>query len=153
MPSYTLNIDFSAADLGTLLSAGEHVVITKRMNCSPGASVAWLAFSPQAQNTVNWSEDYTLYATMSGEHTASPQVLEWQRGQALPWPVAGTGEQSLEGEPAAVNATGWSFALQTRVDGETVLIPLQGPDWPAVATAGSLSWQPGSGHVVLTTAD
>ncbi|NLR74227.1 hypothetical protein [Leeia aquatica] len=153
MPSYTLNIDFSAADLGTLLSAGEHVVITKIVNGSAGASVAWLTFSPQAQNTVNWSEDYTLYATTSGEHAASPQVLEWQSGQALPWPVAGTGEQSLEGELGAVNATGLSFALQSRVDGETVLIPLQGPVVPAERSSGSLSWQPDAGHFVLTMAE
>ncbi|NLR74231.1 hypothetical protein [Leeia aquatica] len=65
MPSYKLNIDFAATDLGTLLSAGENVVITKTVNGSAGSSVAWVTFSPLEQNTVSWTDSYTLYASTS----------------------------------------------------------------------------------------
>lgn len=80
MPSYTLNIDFSAADLGTLFPGSQNIVITKQIGGDGRGLVAWLALKPGESHTVNWSEDYALYATTSGEHTASPQVLEWQSG-------------------------------------------------------------------------
>lgn len=139
MPTYTLNIDFSNADVKTQLSADQKLVFIKTMAGGEAASVAWVTFSPMMQNTVSWTEDYTLYASTTGEHAASPQVLEWQ-----PAP---------EGVNPAAQTAGLSFALQTQVEGETVLIPLQGAVVPEAGAAGSLSWQPGAGDLLLTTAD
>lgn len=61
---YQLNIDFTPADLQTILAAGEQVVITKQTGGSNG-NVAWIAFSPLGSNTVTWTDTYTMYASRS----------------------------------------------------------------------------------------
>lgn len=61
---YTLNIDISAADLSTIHSAKEQVVITKQTGDGNG-NVAWVTFKPLTNNTVTWTDTYELYASTS----------------------------------------------------------------------------------------
>ena len=60
---YQLNIDFSQADLATVLAAQELVTITKQTGGGSGPSVAWVAFSPLQANSVTWQDQYTMYAS------------------------------------------------------------------------------------------
>lgn len=84
MPSYQLNIDFDPSDLATIYKANERVVITKQV--SPNSTpVAWIAFDPFINNTIQWEDNYALYASTSSvqngttitklsEVAAAPQV-------------------------------------------------------------------------------
>jgi hypothetical protein len=65
MPAYQLNINFSQTDLASIRAAGKRVIITKQTYASSGPKVAWLAFLPQANNTVSWQDQYTMYASRS----------------------------------------------------------------------------------------
>lgn len=61
MPTYTLNIEFDAADLPTIYKAKEKVVLIKQTE--PGNSLAWITFDPFTNNTVDWTDNYALYAS------------------------------------------------------------------------------------------
>jgi hypothetical protein len=59
---YKLNLSIEAKDLRVLTVCGMHVTIAKPVgNGSP--NVAWLVFDPFEENSVEWSEEYGLYAS------------------------------------------------------------------------------------------
>jgi hypothetical protein len=60
--NFTLNLAIKDADLRVLATCGLRVTIAKPVgNGSP--NVAWLVFDPFTENTVEWSEEYGLYAS------------------------------------------------------------------------------------------
>ena len=61
MPSYELDITFDNAGLTALAAAGQKVTIVKQS--SGGKPTAWITFTPQAQNTVTWTEQYSVYSS------------------------------------------------------------------------------------------
>lgn len=64
MPSYKLNILFDEqSDLQTIYQAKERLTLMKQTE--PGAQLAWIAFDPFMNNTVEWTDDYALYASKS----------------------------------------------------------------------------------------
>lgn len=63
MPTYTLNLTFDAAGLNTLTQAGQQVAIVKSPLADRLHPVIWLAFHPELNNTVNWAENYEVYAS------------------------------------------------------------------------------------------
>lgn len=61
MPSYTLNILFEdAEDLQTVYDAQERLTLMKQTE--PGSQLAWIAFDPFKNNTIQWSDSYAVYA-------------------------------------------------------------------------------------------
>ncbi|MGB0523078.1 MAG: hypothetical protein ACPGJS_08965 [Flammeovirgaceae bacterium] len=63
MPKYQLNIDFESSDLKTIAQAGEQVILMKQTD--GGTPVAWVSIDPFNNNTVEWEENYALYASMT----------------------------------------------------------------------------------------
>jgi hypothetical protein len=61
MPNFQLNIDIEPKDLATLCQANEKVILLKKTNA--GTPVAWVTFYPFQSNTVQWDEEYALYAS------------------------------------------------------------------------------------------
>jgi hypothetical protein len=62
MANYKLDVAFTKAQLETLYITGSNVVIAKP---SGGGSpnVAWQVFKPMQANTLNWGEEYGIYAS------------------------------------------------------------------------------------------
>lgn len=62
MPSYTLNILFDEqTDLQTIYQAKERLTLMKQTE--PGSQLAWIAFDPFMNNTVEWTDTYAVYAS------------------------------------------------------------------------------------------
>ncbi|MBP3474949.1 MAG: hypothetical protein J6K48_01300 [Lachnospiraceae bacterium] len=63
MSNYELNIDFKESDLSMIYAAGEKVVVVKHTAGDQDKQVAWLTFKPFAHNTIQWQENYAVYAS------------------------------------------------------------------------------------------
>nr|WP_316656413.1 hypothetical protein [uncultured Gellertiella sp.] len=61
MPSYALNIAFDQAGLTALMNAGQSVTIVKQ--ATGGKSTAWISFTPQMNNIITWTEQYSVYSS------------------------------------------------------------------------------------------
>lgn len=80
-----LTISIQAADLATILAAGEMVTIVAGVDAivtsalaadTAGGAVVWLAFSPFSSNQVSWSpQDFQLYAANAAQPGLPLQVL------------------------------------------------------------------------------
>lgn len=64
MPDYTLNIAFSKEDLKIIYVTGSNVIVAKP-TMGGKADVAWQVFKPMQANTLNWEEEYGVYASTS----------------------------------------------------------------------------------------
>lgn len=64
MSTFSLNLQIDAASLNQILSANLQVVVARPIGGSP-LNVAWLAFRPFQQNSVEWGDDYSLFASQS----------------------------------------------------------------------------------------
>ena len=62
MPNYTLDLAIDTEDLKILKAAGLNITIAKPVN-SASPNVAWLVFDPFEGNKVEWTEQYSLYAS------------------------------------------------------------------------------------------
>jgi hypothetical protein len=64
MLSYTLNIAFEKEDVRKINQIGERIILVKQTNpASNQNQVAWVAFDPFENNTVNWHEIYYVYSS------------------------------------------------------------------------------------------
>lgn len=61
MPEYSLEIQFDDAGLKTLELADQYVTLVK--STGRGRPVAWVSFRPMQHNLVNWTEEYSVYAS------------------------------------------------------------------------------------------
>ncbi|WP_019962468.1 hypothetical protein [Woodsholea maritima] len=59
---YTLALDIAPADLDVIKNAGQKITLMKRTSNS-SANVIWLTIDPFQSNTVQWQEDYWMYAS------------------------------------------------------------------------------------------
>jgi hypothetical protein len=137
--NFELEIDFTTAQVKSLLAAGQRVTIVKSVAGGGSTTVAWLAFSPFNSNDVTWTESYYIYSTTSSltagtmlkqaSETDDPAILgHWY---ALSGNVfADEGSQSIyAGQYAAINENGQnnlSFGLSqdALVNGADVLAPI-----------------------------
>ncbi len=63
MAKYRLNVSFNENDLRTIYNANERVVIVKHTAGNADSQVAWVTFRPFMENTIDWSEDFAIYAS------------------------------------------------------------------------------------------
>jgi hypothetical protein len=64
MPTYTLDLSIGAADLETIKTAGENIIVAKPVNSATGTpNVAWLSINPLEGNQITWTEDYAMFAS------------------------------------------------------------------------------------------
>lgn len=83
MPDYTLNLEINPSDLATIREANQKIIIAKPVN-GGSPNVAWLAFDPFQQNTVEWEENYGMYASLTTvQHGATISRLS-----TSPYPAA-----------------------------------------------------------------
>lgn len=61
MPTYQLNIQVDASGLSTIAAAGQAITIVKSVGS--GQPVSWVSFQPMENNTVTWTEVYSVYAS------------------------------------------------------------------------------------------
>lgn len=64
MPSYQLQINIDPSHVEQIVKAGQQVVMMKQVTGN-GTPLAWLAFSPYQSNTVNWQDQYAVFASQS----------------------------------------------------------------------------------------
>ena len=64
MASYELDVAFTNDQLNVLYAAGSNVVVAKPTGDS-NPNVAWQVFRPLQGNTLNWDEEYGIYASTS----------------------------------------------------------------------------------------
>ena len=62
MPTFTLNVSFTAEQLNAIYATGNNVILAKDTNANK-TNVAWLVFKPFQKNTVQWEEQYGIYAS------------------------------------------------------------------------------------------
>ncbi|WP_257387128.1 hypothetical protein [Tahibacter caeni] len=62
MTVYSLQLLINSQDLAMLYAAGQRITLAKTTS-SGAPNVAWLVFDPFQSNTVQWTEDYGLYAS------------------------------------------------------------------------------------------
>jgi hypothetical protein len=60
MPTYSLEMSFTQADLDRFYATGTNIVIAKP-NDGGQPNVAWVVYRPQIGNTVTWEENYGIY--------------------------------------------------------------------------------------------
>jgi hypothetical protein len=60
---FDLSIAFTNEQLQTLFATGTNVILAKPAPGGNKPNVAWLVFRPLNANTVNWTEDYGIYAS------------------------------------------------------------------------------------------
>ncbi|TDH38183.1 hypothetical protein E2A64_03415 [Pseudohoeflea suaedae] len=61
MPTYELDISIDQAGLTALTQAGQSVTIVKQS--SGGKPTAWISFTPQMNNVITWTEQYSVYSS------------------------------------------------------------------------------------------
>jgi len=64
MANYQLDVAFTQAQLDTFLATGTNVIVAKPSG-SGQPNVAWQVFTPFPANTLNWTEEYGIYASTS----------------------------------------------------------------------------------------
>lgn len=62
---YTLNIDLTEEVLDTIAKAHQKVVLVKHTAGDNDSPVAWVCFKPWMKNTVEWHNDFAVYASNS----------------------------------------------------------------------------------------
>lgn len=77
MPTYKLTIQIDNTGLNTLNAASQLVTIVKETNPTT-MPVAWLAFHPEENNVITWTESYSVYASrtqiQAGAHIITSSV-------------------------------------------------------------------------------
>ncbi len=63
MSKYSLNITFSDAALDTIYRAGQKLAAVKTVEGDGGEPVIWVATLPFESNTIEWENNYELYAS------------------------------------------------------------------------------------------
>lgn len=61
MPRFNLNIKFDSSDLQTIVKAGQKVTLVKQNK--QGSNLAWVAFQPFENNTLEWETNYAVYCS------------------------------------------------------------------------------------------
>ncbi len=62
MPTYTLNTEFTNQDLERFYMSGTNVIIAKE-TAGGTHNIAWVVFRPLQKNTVQWDDNYGIYAS------------------------------------------------------------------------------------------
>lgn len=75
MPNYTLSLSIDSEDLRIIRGAHERIILA-RPEPSGLVSVAWLSIDPFKVNTIEWTEDFSLYAsnTEVNDHARINQI-------------------------------------------------------------------------------
>jgi hypothetical protein len=88
MTTYSLEIQFDSAGLATLTAAGQQVAIVKQTSPS-AAPVVWVAFNPELDNTVTWTEVYSVYGSSTevenGATIVTDSILQAVGGETFPF--------------------------------------------------------------------
>ena len=63
MSHYKLNVDFSDSALQNIYGAGMKLAIVKSVEGNSGVPVIWVSTLPFENNTIEWEEEYQLYAS------------------------------------------------------------------------------------------
>jgi len=83
MPNYRLNVKFNENDLRTIYKANEKVVIAKHTAGNADSQVAWISFKPFMENTIDWSDEFAVYASTTDiENGASINKLSDKDAEA-----------------------------------------------------------------------
>lgn len=85
MSNFELSIQITESDAQAIRESGFSVTIAKSINSTIGSSPFWLVLAPCETNTVNWDDDYGVYASSdqpgfmisasSTEYPVSPGVV------------------------------------------------------------------------------
>lgn len=79
MPNYCLHVRFNENDLRTIQQANQKVVIAKHTAGNAEFQVAWISFRPFMENTIEWSNDFAMYAsTTEIENGATINMLSYK---------------------------------------------------------------------------
>lgn len=115
MSNYKLNIDFSDEALEVLYTASQNLCITKEVAGESGKSVLWVSTLPFNHNTIEWNEDYMLYASrkeaMNGAVISKLSDAEGVNGVCLKFESAQFKEAEISDEVGA-NEYGVHNAMQ-----------------------------------------
>ena len=63
MENFKLSIQFDPFGLHTLHSTGQKVILVREFMYSDENLVVWIAFDPFQYNTLQWSDEYSIYAS------------------------------------------------------------------------------------------
>lgn len=133
MSKYNLNIHFSDAALQTIYAAGQKLALVKTVEGDSGTPVIWVATLPFENNTVEWENNYQLYASREeAMHGATISKLsetagitnlafDFQGGifkNAQPNKMVGSNEYGIHNDMDAYASLTFGLAEAVRVNGE-----------------------------------
>lgn len=74
MTNYSLTLYIDPVDLGYIKAAGERIMLAKPVN-GETANVIWLSIDPFQSTTIEWTEEYWIYASTT-EVTPGEQIYK-----------------------------------------------------------------------------
>jgi hypothetical protein len=113
--AYTLNTNFSDADLARFKATGSKIVVAKPSD-GGHPNVAWIVFHPSESNSMEWTEEYGIYA--SGVERVHGAVLTQMSSTAIPT-IDGKIYEFADGffsPPTTGGAEGSFYALNSYVN-------------------------------------
>ncbi|PKR54099.1 hypothetical protein [Thalassospira marina] len=112
---FTLTLNIDPKDLDVINGAQQKVALAKPVGNS-AANVIWVAFDPFESNTIQWSEEYWIYASTASTGVNGEKITklsEVQPGPAMTGSVYTFGQTATFGEPVKNPAIGsGTFAAQ-----------------------------------------
>jgi hypothetical protein len=78
MATYQLTLNIDDEDLQRIRAAGERIVLAGSVNGE--SNVAWVVFDPFSSNTVEWQDDFAVYASTTVIQTGVQIMLATQSG-------------------------------------------------------------------------
>ncbi|OKH87813.1 hypothetical protein [Thalassospira sp. TSL5-1] len=112
---FTLTLNFDPKDLEVINGAQQKVALAKPVSNS-SANVIWVAFDPFESNSIQWSEEYWIYASTASAGKNGEKITklsEVQPGPAMTGSIYTFGQTATFGEPVKNPTIGsGTFAAQ-----------------------------------------
>ncbi|MEQ5776426.1 MULTISPECIES: hypothetical protein [unclassified Thalassospira] len=112
---YTLTLNVDPTDLNIINGAQQKIALAKPVGNS-SVSVIWVAFDPFESNSIQWSEEYWLYASTASTGTNGEKITklsEVQPGPSMTGSIYTFGDSATFGQPVkSADVASGTFAAQ-----------------------------------------
>jgi len=151
MATYLLTLNIDAQNLQRIRAAGQRIVLARPVNGQ--TNVVWVAFDPFSSNTVQWQEDYAVYASATMLQRGAQIMVMSQTGMPVPSGERYTLEPSMVFSGPSSGGSPGSYGVQNAVPSNDYpsltfgLVqpafvnqqPVQGPVWATTLLSNTIT--------------